>query len=154
MASENASSSTESESKPGRSRSQSAIPPMPTEVSDNLRVSEEAVRKAGNAYRESSEFATDRINALLSAYAVLANGAQEIQRTYLEVLQHSMEVATAGQREFLHCKNLSDVAELQRDLLRKNIDEWLEGGSKLLRVSGRIAEDAVRPIEDRIGHAA
>jgi len=149
MASENASSSTESETRTHAGRAQPAQGPVPAG-----RLEAKGARKTGDAYRDSSEFATERMNALLSAYAVLASGAQEIQRTYLEVLQRSMEMAAAGQHDLMQCKSLSDVAEVQRDLMRKNLDEWLEGGSKLLHVSSRIVEDAVRPIEDKIRREA
>ena len=114
----------------------------------------EGMAKASDFYRESTEYAADRMSALLSAYAVLATGAQEIQRTYLEVLQRSFEMATTGPREIMRCSSLSEVAELQQGMLRKGIDEWLDSSSKLLKTSGRIAEDVVRPIEERVRQEA
>lgn len=114
----------------------------------------EGMAKAGDFYRESTEFAADRMNALLSAYAVMASGAQEIQKTYLDILQRSFAMATTGPGELMRCANLSEVAGVQQDLLRKSLDEWLESSSKLLRVSGKVAEDAVRPIEALVRHEA
>ena len=114
----------------------------------------EGMAKATDFYRQNAEFAANRMNALLSAYSVLAQGAQEIQKTYIEVLQHSFEMATTSPRELMRCTNLSEMADLQQDLLRRGIDEWLEGGSKLLQVSGRVAEEAIRPIQERVRQEA
>jgi hypothetical protein len=124
-------------------------------IAERGRELSEGVARASDVYRDSTEFAADRMNAVLSSYAVLAGGMQEVQRTYMDMLQRSIETAAQGPREFLRCTNLSEVAELQHELLKKGLDEWLDGGTKLLRVSSRIAENAVRPIEQRVhGHAA
>ena len=43
----------------------------------------------------------------------------------------------------------SDVAQGHRDLIRESMDALLQGNARLLRIAGKIAEDAARPIEDR-----
>jgi hypothetical protein len=105
--------------------------------------------KAGDVYRDSTEFAAERMKALLSAYSVVAGGLQEIQKTYAEALRRSMEMAASGPRELMQCKSLEDVAVLQREMLCRGLDEWFDSSAKLLGVSSRIAEDAMRPGEEK-----
>ena len=108
----------------------------------------EEVAKVGDAYREGAALATSRMSAMLSAYEAMASGLQEIQKTYLEALRRSVEMASAGPRELMGCKNFSDVAEVQRELVCRGLDEWFDSSAKLLAVTSRIAEDAMRPVEE------
>jgi hypothetical protein len=110
------------------------------------------IAAAGDLLRDTSDFAADRMNALFSSYAVLANGAQQLQHTMLAAWQQSWETAASSPGEFLQCRSLTDVATLQRDLLRRGIDGWLDANTRLLKLSGSIAERAVEPIADRIAH--
>ncbi len=121
---------------------------------EGRKMSEEMTTRAADVYRESTEFAAERMRAMLSTYSAIAGGLQEIQKTYVEALQRSMEMAANGPREMMQCKSFSELASLQRDLLRRGIDEWFESGSKLIGVSSRIAEDAMRPVEERMHHQA
>jgi hypothetical protein len=121
---------------------------------DGRKISEEMSTRAADVYRDSTEFAAERMRVMLSAYSAIAGGLQEIQKTYVEALQRSMEMAANGPREMMQCKSFSDLASLQRDFLRRGLDEWFESGSKMIGVSSRIAEDAMRPAEDRTHQAA
>lgn len=123
-------------------------------VAHQSRKASDEMTHAADVYRESTEFAAERMKALLSAYSVLSGGFQEIQKTYVEVLQRSMEIAANGPRELMQCKSVSDLASVQRDLFRRGLDGWFESSSKLIGVSSRIAEDAMRPAEERASRAA
>ena len=128
--------------------------PAQSAARQGQKISAEATSRATDVYRESTEFAAERMRVMLSAYSVIAGGLQEMQKTYVEALQRSMEMAASGPREMMQCKSLSDLASLQRDLLRRGLDEWFESGSKLIGVSSRIAEDAMRPVEEHHHQAA
>ncbi len=121
-------------------------------ISQRVQDATKDMSEATGTLRDTSGYAADRMNALLSSYAVLANGAQEFQQKMFEIWQNSWDMAANTPGELLQCRSLTDFAELQRDMLRKGIDSWLDVNSKFLRLSGNLAERAVEPIEERLGH--
>jgi hypothetical protein len=46
----------------------------------------------------------------------------------------------------MQCRNVTEFAETQRELFRKGVDAWVDTNRRLLDISGRIAEDAMRPV--------
>lgn len=105
--------------------------------------------KVGESYRDGAALAAGRMSAMLGAYEVMAVGLQELQKTYLEAVRRSVEMASSTPRELMGCKSFSDVAEVQRELVCRGLDEWFDNSAKLLAVSSRIAEDAMSRIEER-----
>jgi hypothetical protein len=109
----------------------------------------EFVAQAGEMYRDATGAASEDVSALLSSCSVMAKGMQEIQRTWLEALQKSWQTGAKAPQTMLSCSTFSQVAESHRTLLRESMDAWLEGNARVLRLAGKIAEDAARPIESR-----
>ena len=109
----------------------------------------EAVAQAGAIYRDATGTTTEDVNALLSSASVVAKGMQEIQRAWIDALQQSLQATARAPQTMLRCTTFSEMAATHRDLLRESMDTWLQGNARLLRLAGKIAEDAARPIEGR-----
>src|SRR5262249_44698409 len=109
----------------------------------------EAVAQAGAIYRDATRTTTEDGNALLSSASVGAKGMQEIQRARIDALQQSLQTPAPAPPTMLRCTTFSEMAATHRDLLRESMDTWLQGDARLLRLAGKIAEDAARPIEGR-----
>jgi len=109
----------------------------------------ESVAQAGEIYRDATGAASEDMSALLSSCSVVARGLQEIQRAWFDTLQKSWQSSAKAPQTMLRCSSFSQVAESHRDLLRESLDAWLEGNARMLRLAGKIAEDAARPIESR-----
>lgn len=109
----------------------------------------EAVAQAGEIYRDATGTHSEDVSALLSSASVMARGMQELQRTWMEAVQKSLQTAAKAPQTMLRCTTFSQMAETHRDLLRESMDTWLEGNARMLRLGGKIAEDAARPIESR-----
>src|SRR5262249_18757198 len=109
----------------------------------------ESVAQAGEIYRDATGAATPDGSPLLSAASVVAKGMQEMQRTWIEAVQQSLQTSARAPQTMLRCKTFSEIAETHRDLLRESMDAWMQGNARLLRLAGKIAEDAARPIEGR-----
>ena len=76
-------------------------------------------------------------------------GLQSMQHAWLEMMDHTMEHAAHKPQDLLRCKNMVELAEVQRDLYLDAINHAFESTSRLLDIAGRTAQDAVRPLHAR-----
>jgi hypothetical protein len=97
-------------------------------------------------YRDASERSSDRVHALFSSAMVVGRGLQSMQHAWLEMMDHTMEHAAHKPQDILRCKNVVEVAEIQRDIYLDAIKHAFESTSRLLDLAGRTAQDAVRPL--------
>lgn len=109
----------------------------------------ESVAQASEIYRDATGAHTEDMSALMSSYSVVAKGMQDMQRAWLDSVQKSVQTGAKAPQDMMRATTLSELARIQRDLMRQGMEVLLEGNAKLLRLAGKIAEDAARPIEDR-----
>jgi len=102
---------------------------------------------AMDIYREASERSAERIQALFSSYMTVGRGWQSLQRAWLEMIDHSIENAAHKPQDMLRCKNMVELAEVQRDLYIDAINHAVESTSRLMDIAGRTMQDAVRPLQ-------
>ena len=102
--------------------------------------------QAMDVYRDASERSAERVHALFSSAMTWGRGLQTLQHAWLEMLDHSMEHASHKPQDLLRCKNIVELAEVQRDLYLDAINRTFESTSRLLDLAGRSAQDAVRPL--------
>jgi hypothetical protein len=111
----------------------------------------DAVSKANEIYRDAHGTHSEDVSALLNSYSTVAKGFQEIQRAWLETLQKSLQTGVKAP-QMLRWSSFSEMAQSHRDLLRESMETLLEGNARVLRIAGRTAEEAARPIEGRARH--
>jgi hypothetical protein len=102
---------------------------------------------AMDIYRDASERSAERMQALFSSYLTFGRGLQSMQHAWLEMVDHRMENAVHKPQDLLRCKNVIELAEVQRDLYMDAINHLFESTSRLLDIAGRTAQDAVRPLQ-------
>ena len=76
----------------------------------------------------------------------MGRGMQTMQHAWLEMLDHSMEHAAHKPQDLLRCKNLVELAEVQRDLYLDAVNHMFESTSRLFDLAGRTVQDAVHPL--------
>jgi hypothetical protein len=103
--------------------------------------------QAMDIYRDASERSAERVQALFSSAVRLSRGMQSMQHAWLEMLDNSIENAAHKPQDLLRCKNVVELAEVQRDLYVDAINHAFESTSRLLEIAGRTAQDAVRPLQ-------
>jgi hypothetical protein len=101
---------------------------------------------AMDIYRNASERSADRVQALFSSAIMVGRGLQTMQHAWLEMIDHTMEHAAHKPQDLLRCKNIVELAEVQRDLYLDAINSAFESTSRILDLAGRTAQDAVRPL--------
>jgi hypothetical protein len=103
--------------------------------------------QAMDIYRDATERSAEQVQALLSSYMTFGRGLQHMQRAWIEMIDHSMENAAHKPQDVLRCKNIVELAEVQRDLYLDAINHAFSTTSRLLDLAGRTAQDAVRPLQ-------
>jgi hypothetical protein len=108
-----------------------------------------ASARIADLYREAAERSADDTHALVAAFSSLGRGLQQWQHACFDLMSRSLERA-AGRREALfRCRSAVELAEAQRDLYLDGIDTLFTSSVTLLELSSRIAQDAVRPLQER-----
>ena len=102
---------------------------------------------AMDIYRDASERSAERVQALFSSAMSMGRGLQSMQHAWLEMVDHTMEHAAHKPQDLLRCKNIVEVAEVQRDLYLDALTHAFESTTRLLELAGRTAQEAVRPLQ-------
>lgn len=101
---------------------------------------------AMDIYRDASERSAERVQALFSSVMMMGRGLQTMQHAWFEMVDHTMEHAAHKPQDLLRCKNVVELAEVQRDLYLNAVNHAFESTSRLLDLAGRTVQDAVRPL--------
>lgn len=104
---------------------------------------------AATLYSDAVNETTSTLQAVMSSSSATAEGVQEISRTWINWLTRTVEAGTRASQEALRCSDLQQLGELQREFLRQRSEEWLDRNAEILRISSRMADDAVRALEQR-----
>jgi hypothetical protein len=102
---------------------------------------------AMDIYRDASERSAERVQALFSSYMTFGRGLQNMQHAWLEMIDNTMENAAHKPQDLLRCKNIVELAEVQRNLYIDALNHAFESTSRLLDIASRTAQDAVRPLQ-------
>jgi hypothetical protein len=103
--------------------------------------------QAMDIYRDASDRSAECMQALFSSYLTFGRGLQAIQHAWLESADHAIESATHKPQDLLRCKNVIELAEVQRDLYINALNHAFESTSRLLDIAGRTAQDTVRSLQ-------
>jgi hypothetical protein len=112
-----------------------------------------SVAAAAAVYGEAAQAAAEDVQTLLSVSATTASALPDLQRAWVEWLNHAARTSTQASQDLARCSTLLDLAEVQRRLVRESLHGFLEGSARMLRISSRLAEEALRPIERRLDAA-
>ncbi len=103
---------------------------------------------------EAASVSQERMNAVLAASAAYTQGLRELQEAYIALVHRSMELMQRTTRDLIRCSSPADVAELQKDMLRDGMEQIFQGASKILETSNKVADDALRPLQEQLRRAS
>jgi len=110
----------------------------------------EAALRIGDTYREAVQRAADDAQALVECQARLGSGLRQWQDACFELCHRTFDATVRKQQGMLQCRSLADAAEMQRDLYADVASDAFNLGTTMLRISARVAQDALRPLQDRM----
>lgn len=105
-----------------------------------------------DVYRDAVERTSDDVQALVASFAKLGRGLHQWQHACADLMQQSMERMHRKPQDLLRARSFSELAEVQRDLYTDLVDNMMTTNSALLQLTVRIAQDAVRPLQERASH--
>jgi hypothetical protein len=98
---------------------------------------------------EAAQRSGDDVRAVTESFHNLARGLQTYQRAYLDLLSHSIEGVSRKQHEVLQADSPVKLAEIQRDIYTGVVNNLFTGSATLMQIVGQVAQDAVRPLQER-----
>ena len=105
----------------------------------------------GQAYQDLTEYSKADVEALVQSSTRLARGLQEMGWEVSQFTQESVRLGLQLTNELLECRSVEDLVARQRDFIKESVDIVLSRSARLLSLSSRVANDAVTPINQRIG---
>lgn len=112
-----------------------------------------AYEKGTEAMTEATEFAKGNVEALVESGKILAAGAQDLGKTYVEEAKSAYETLTADLKELAAVKSPTELFQLQGKIMRRNFDALVATGSKNTEAAVKLASDAFAPISGRVSLA-
>jgi hypothetical protein len=113
-----------------------------------------AAARALQLCHEAAENNAENVEALFSAYMTMGRGLQQIQQTYLDMLDRAVDGAARRPQDLLRCKSIEEFAEVQRDLYVDVVNRAMESSTTLLQLAAQTAQQAMRPLQARASHGA
>lgn len=113
-----------------------------------------AYEKSSEALSEATEFAKGNVEAMVESGKILAGGAQDFGKTYVEEAKSAYETLTADFKELAAVKSPTELFQLQGKIARRNFDALVATGSKNTEAMIKLASEAFAPISGRVNVAA
>jgi hypothetical protein len=102
---------------------------------------------AGASKPELAEQSAQNVQAVSQASSALAKGAQDASRAWFDLTQKAMRTNLEAVGQFASCRSVQEVMTLQSNLLRDSLQQYIEGGEAIARVSTEAIREATRAIK-------
>ena len=109
-----------------------------------------SMRVAAEIYSDAAHETGEDLQAIATLSTIAAGGLNEWRQAWINWFNRSLGTTARASRQLLHCTSIEEIADLQRSFLKESFGNLLEGSAQMLRISGRVSEDALRPLEDRV----
>jgi hypothetical protein len=103
---------------------------------------------AGERTKEASKHSSRHVEAIMQSSTVLSGGLEAISREWIDFAQKRVTRQRACVTQVLHARTPQDLAVIQTEMLRDNIESFLQSCRRLAEVSARLTEDAVKKLAD------
>lgn len=113
-----------------------------------------AYEKGTESLTEATEFAKGNVEAIVESGKILAAGAQDLGKTYVEEAKSAYETLTGDLKEIAAIKSPTELFQLQGKIMRRNFDMLVATSSKNTEAAMKLANDAFAPISGRVNIAA
>ena len=113
-----------------------------------------AYEKGTEALTEATEFAKGNVEAFVESGKILAAGAQDLGKGYVEEAKSAYETLSADLKEMAAIKSPTELFQLQGKIARRNFDAFVANSSKTTEAVLKLANDSFAPISGRVNLAA
>jgi phasin family protein len=113
-----------------------------------------AYEKSTEALSDATEFAKGNVEAIVESGKILAGGAQDLSKSYVDEAKGAYETLTSDFKELAAVKSPTELFQLQGKIARRNFDAMVATGSKNTEAFLKLASEAFAPISGRVNVAA
>lgn len=121
-----------------------------TEIKDKAKA---AYEKGSSLVGEMGEFTKGNVEAMVESSKILASGAQEMGREYVEESKSAFETITTDMKKMAAVKSPTEFFQLQGEFARRNFDSAIAFGSKSSEKIVKLSNEAFAPISNRVSMA-
>ena len=103
------------------------------------------VTKAYGFSGENREELTQQVSQNLEAISEAAlptRGSRDVSRTWFGLMQENLQKNLDGFNALARCRSVPDFLAVQSDLIRKNLEQTIQGTRRIAEVSTRMADEA------------
>lgn len=95
---------------------------------------------------ELAEQSAQNVRAISQASTVLARGAQQASRVWLELIQQGVRTNLEALNDFARCRSAQDVMALQSKVVCQNLKAAIDSGQSIAQTSSHAMEEAGRAL--------
>ena len=112
-----------------------------------------AYDKGAEMTQDVVEFQKGNFEALVESGKILANGMQDMGRTYVEEAKSAAETVQGDVKKFAAIKSPTELFQLQGEIARRNFDAMVSTTSKNTEAMLKLANEAFAPVSNRMSLA-
>src|SRR5215207_5613341 len=105
----------------------------------------------GGQNEELTRQATQNLEAITETGSVLMRGFQDVSREWLDLMQERLRKNTEGMTKLAQCRTVPDLAAVQSDLARDNLNQIIDGTPRIAERSMKVADEAAKTITAETG---
>jgi hypothetical protein len=126
---------------------------MQTGIQAAQRVADEFGRVfgVGGQNEDLTRQATQNLEAITETGSVLMRGFQDVSREWLELTQERFRKNAEGMTKLAQCRTLPDLAAVQSDLARDNLNQIVDVTRRIAERSMKVADEAAKTITAETG---
>ena len=126
---------------------------MKTGMQSAQRVAEEfgRVLGVGGQNEDLTRQATENLAAITETGSVLMRGFQDVSREWLELTRERLQKNAEGMTKLTRCRTLPNLAAVQSDLARDNLNQIIDLTRRIAERSMQVADEAAKTITAETG---
>ena len=115
-----------------------------------LQTAAQQLQQVNHAVAEAAKGTAETMRALMELPNAAGSGLQDFQRGMTGLVEGVMQVNLRAARSLVQLANPAGVIDAQQRFMREYVDALLQGAATLVRATRRTADEALRPLEQRI----
>ena len=105
---------------------------------------------SGEAAHEAAQKSFDNLDAIIQSSSVLAEVTQSISRKWVDFARERLEQNLNRLESLLLCRTPQDITAVQSEILRDNLESFLQCARRIAKISMQVADEANKRTPDAV----